>query len=98
MSINWKQVSKSEGYMSLKAKYVEEVQDAQKYKRRGKNPMRGKEEFRKFFKVAIALAMKYSHKWKIPIEKVLTYWESKCNYWWLNFYQEHRVSKLKPNL
>lgn len=98
MNINWKKVAKTPGYKSLKAVYVDDVQAAQKSRRRGHWPMRDRNEYRKYFKEAIGFAMKYSNKWDVPIEEVLNHWESKRDYSWLNFYQEHYLSRLKPSL
>lgn len=98
MEIDWKKVSKSEGYKSLKAAYIYDVQEEHHRARRRIMTMRNKSEFRRHFKNVIGLAMKYSHYWDIPIDQVLTHWENNRTYWWLNFYNEFRVSQLKPNL
>lgn len=98
MKINWKVVSKSKGYKSLKAAYVYDVQKSVHRARKGWSD-RSKEEFRYHFKRAIGLAMHYAHKWNLPLEVVLDHWESKRDYWWLNFYQKSgRLDGLKPSL
>lgn len=99
MNINWKEVSKSEGYKSLKASYILYVQkENHRVLRKGFHSFRDKEECREYFKKAISLALKYSYKWEIPLSELLTYWESKRDFCWLNFYQESYVSRLKPSL
>lgn len=97
MKIDWKKVSKSDGYKSLKNAYIRDVQNSADRFRKGLRG-RSKEEFRIRFKQAIGLAMHFSHKWQLPLETVLDHWESKRDYWWINFYQKDRVSSLKPNL
>ena len=98
MKRDWKKIAASEGYKSLKAAYVKDVQNAQKDVRRGRNPLRDKKVFREYFKDAIGLAMKYSDQWNIPIEDVLNHWESVRNYWWLNFYQKVHLKRYNPYL
>ena len=95
--LNWKVIAASEGYKSLKAAYVRDVQDAQKQIRLGRTPHRTKKTFRQRFTQAIGFAMKYSNKWGIPIEEVLLHWETIRGGWWLNFYQECWLSSNKPN-
>lgn len=96
--VDWKTVSKSAGYKSLKAAYVRDVQLGAHDLRRGRSPMRDKPRYRRHFKRAIALAMHYAHEWDLPIETVLDYWESQRDYWWLNFYQKGNLMRLKPSL
>lgn len=96
--MNWKIISASDGYRSLKQAYVDDVQDAQKSIRRGHRPMRDRAEFLRYFRKAIGLAMKYSSKWGIPIIDVLNHWESERDYWWISFYQTSNLSRRKPNL
>jgi hypothetical protein len=99
LKIDWKEVSKSPGYRSLKQAYVNDVQKANQWSfKYGHRPMRDKKEFRGYFKRAMALAMKYSHKWGMDLQIVLNYWEEKRNYWWLNFYQAGIVCHFKPSL
>ena len=96
--LNWKVIAASKGYKSLKAAYVQDVQDVQKQIRLGRTPHRTKKTFRRHFTQAIGFAMKYSNKWGIPIEKVLLHWETVRGYqWWLNFYQDRWLSHNKPN-
>lgn len=95
--IDWKKVSSSSGYISLKAAYIKDVQDAAKQKR----PMRKKEEFLKQFNWVICRAKHYSKLNNEPIENILNKWEKGRDYWWLNYYQDSRQPKnhsyvLKP--
>lgn len=94
--LDWKQISASKGYCSLKAAYVRDVQRSNMRNLKGLHPMRDKAEFRRHFKKAIGLAMKYSNLWSISIEEVLNYWESIRKVWWLNFYQSCVLSRHKP--
>ena len=98
--LDWKKISRSKGYTSLKAAYVRDVQELQKRNRRGHHPTRGKEEYRGYFKKAIGLAMRYSNKFDMEIEEVLNIWENYRDCWWLSFYQESNNldRMLKKNL
>lgn len=98
MKVDWKEVSKSEGYRSLKAKYIEDVQNNQSRARKGFRSIRDKKELYGYFKRAIYLAMKYANKWDMSLSEVLDYWESKRSFCWLNFYQPCYVERLKPSL
>ena len=96
MNIDWKKVAASPGYKSLKAAYIHDVQESERYRARlGRKPMREKEEFLRKFKWVIGRAMYYAHKYNRPIEAILWSWESDRNYWWLNYYQEGRQPKKK---
>lgn len=91
MNIDWKVVSQSDGYKSLKAAYVKDVQEANAYAQRGHRPMRNKQEFRDLFNFVISRAIHYAHHQKRYISDVLDEWESKRGHsWWLNHYGEHR--------
>ncbi|GEK52317.1 hypothetical protein [Vreelandella venusta] len=90
MHIDWKAVSRSPGYQSLKAAYMQDVQESKKHQ----NPMRDKEEFLTKFRWVIGRAMHYAERQGRSIEEVLNEWEAKRDYWWLNFYQEGKQPKL----
>ena len=93
--LNWKVISASEGYRSLKRAYVKDVQESHRCKARGG---RSKSEFREAFKNAIGMAMKYSNRWGLSVERVLLHWEEvRAGQWWLAFYQEYWLSRNKPN-
>lgn len=88
MTVDWKRVSKTKGYMSLKNAYIRDV--------RKWGHDRGR--YRGFFEKAIGLAMSFSHEWGIPIDDLLTHWEEKRNYWYPNFYQRSNLRRFKPGL
>lgn len=90
MKIDWKQLSQSAGYKSLKAAYIRDVQEAAKKK----NPMRKKEEFLKLFRWVMARAQHYAVRQGCSVEVVLNTWEANRDYWWLNYYQEGKKPKL----
>ena len=96
--IDWKQVAKSPGYISLKEAYIKNVQENQLYINRGQRPMRDKAEFLRHFKWVIGRAMYYAHKYDCSITSVLYEWESRRDYWWLNFYQDSRQPKSKKSV
>lgn len=97
MDIDWKHLATTEGYRSLKSAYVHDVQEASKQK----HPMREKLELLNKFNWVINRAKHYSHHTGKTIEEVLNEWESKRNYWWLNYYQDgcqpkFRTRNIKP--
>lgn len=90
MNIDWKVVSQSAGYKSLKAAYESDVQEAHKETQRGRRPMRDKKEFRKLFDWVISRAIHYAYHKQTTVDVILNEWESHRNYWRLNYYQECR--------
>lgn len=90
MKIDWKAVSQSVGYRSLKKAYIKDVVDAAKHK----HPMRKKQEFLKLFGWVIARAKHYSVRTGATFESVLEHMEKGRDYWWLNYYQGSRQPKL----
>lgn len=94
MKIDWKHLASTAGYKSLMKSVTRDVQDANKQRQRGHRPMRDKEEFMKNFRWVINRAIHYSHHTGRPIHEILNDWESKRDYWWLNYYKEGRQPKL----
>lgn len=84
MKIDWKAVSKSEGYISLKKAMLQDIR---------KN-YRTKEESYTRFNWVICRAKHYAYTMNVPLETILNDWESKRNYCWVNFYGEGRQPKL----
>jgi len=98
--IDWKHLSTTEGYISLKKAYIADVQEA----RRRQNPMRDKTEFYREFRAIICKAQAQAEYENRPIHEVLTEWESTRRQWWFGCYngttrfQKPRVvSSLKPH-
>ena len=87
MNIDWKIVSQSNGYKSLKAAYEQDVQNAHKTSQSGCRPMRDKKEFREKFDWVIARAIHYAYHKQTTVDVILNQWESGRDYWWLNYYQ-----------
>lgn len=92
MDIDWKYFSQTKGYKSLKEAYMRDTRKAGKEKR----PMRDKEEFYKHFQWVISRCIHYAHALNKKPWEVLDEWESKRDYWWLNFYQDSRQPKIRP--
>lgn len=92
--IDWKKIAKSPGYKSLKAAYIKDAQSDHARVRKGFCSFRGKPELRRYFKKAIGLAMKYAHKNGENFEIFLNRCEQKRNYNWLNYYQNHEISRV----
>ena len=89
MIIDWKQVSKSPGYKSLKAEYIKRVMQASKQK----HPMRDKAELYKNFQWVINRAKHYAEHLNRDIENILSEWERKRTYGVLNYYGDCRQPK-----
>lgn len=94
MEINWKHLSTTPGYVSLKAAYIHDVQSASREKARGRRPMRDKAEFLRQFNWVICRAKHYAEFTGRPIHEILNEWEAKRNYWWLSYYQNGKQPKL----
>ena len=92
MKINWKVVSASPGYKSLKAAYINDVMKASKQK----HPMRNKAEFLDLFNWVICRATHYAAITGEPLEDFLNKWETdRGRTGWLNGYGRHRQGKLR---
>lgn len=84
MKINWKEVSKSKGYISCKQGMIQ----------CRKQSFSNKESLYKKFQWILGKAKHYSHILNIPIEEVLNIWEEERNYSWENFYQNHEIKRI----
>lgn len=89
MKINWKYLATTKGYQTLKAAYIHDVKEATK----GGYAMRNKDEFLRHFRWVICRAKHYVYKTGKSMEVVLGEWESKRDYWWLNYYQSCRLPR-----
>ncbi|EKO3657438.1 hypothetical protein M3906_000250 [Vibrio metschnikovii] len=92
MNVDWKYFSQTKGYKSLKEAYMRDARRAGKEAR----PMRNKEEFYKKFQWVISRCIHYSQALNKQPWDILDEWESKRDYWWLNFYQESKQPKIRP--
>jgi len=98
MKIDWKHLATTEGYKSLKAAYVKDVQEASTQK----HPMRDKKEFLKRFNWVINRAKHHAHVKGLSISTILDFWEKSRGYsWWFGYYQNGQhprlhKEKLKP--
>lgn len=90
MKIDWKALSQSTGYRSLKAAYTRDCAKAGK----SSSPMRKKAESLKLFNWVIARAKHYSVRTGTSLESVLIGMEQGRDYWWLNYYQDCKQPKL----
>lgn len=85
--IDWKYFSQTTGYKSLKAAYIEDI----------KRSWRNKKEGRKKFQWVIDRAKHHAYHKGVSIWTILNFWESKRDYWWLNYYQNMNQPKLIKN-
>lgn len=83
MKIDWKHLATTPGYISLKKAYTQDITKGYRSK---------KESYRKF-KWVISRAIHYANHTGKSLERVLNVWESKRDYWWLNYYQESNQPK-----
>jgi hypothetical protein len=98
MNINWKEVSRSPGYRSLKAAYIYDVQYSEKRKQKGFHPMREKAEFRKLFNWIIQRAVHYHLNSPLSLIAILNKWETeRGRSWWFGYYQNSRQPKIHSN-
>ena len=88
MKIDWKELSKSEGYKSLKKSYIRSVSDI------GGDRWH-KESALDKFNWSISRAKHYSHVLGISLADILYAWESERTYSFQGYYQEYNVPKLK---
>lgn len=84
MKIDWKHLSTTKGYKSLKACMVHDIN----------NNWRNKEESLKRFNWVICRAKHYVFITGVNIDIILNEWESKRTYWWANFYQDCNQPKI----
>ena len=84
MEIDWKEVSQSPGYISLKACYIDDVIKKE----------RSKESSYQKFQWVLGRAQNHAIHRGVSITTVLQEWESKRKYWWLNYYGDHAQPKM----
>ncbi|WP_139299814.1 hypothetical protein [Vibrio injensis] len=92
MNVDWKYFSQTKGYKSLKEAYMRDARNAGKDSR----PMRDKNELYKQFQWVISRCIHYGQALNKQPWDVLEEWESKRDYWWLNYYQESNQPKIRP--
>ena len=89
MKIDWKKVSQSKGYKSLKGAYIKDAKTATT-----RGSLRSKQEYYKRFQLVIGKAKNYSYHTGKPIEEILLEWENRRDYWWFSFYNHYKPPKL----
>ena len=73
--MNWKQVSASPGYRSLKSAMINDIQEAERLKLRTGRYFRSPEEYRRTFRFAVGRAMHYAHHTDLSVIEILDQWE-----------------------
>lgn len=84
--IDWKALSKSEGYRSLKGAVIRDIQRKQYFGTKDKLWCK--------FHAVIRMAMNTSHFKGEPMESILNRWEKARTYDWVNYYTQHNFIKL----
>ncbi|ENM5750403.1 hypothetical protein V4V53_002151 [Vibrio mimicus] len=92
MNVDWKYFSQTKGYKSLKEAYMSDARRSGKEAR----AMHSKGELYEKFQWVISRCFHYAHVLNKQPWDVLDEWESKRDYWWLNYYQESRQPKIRP--
>lgn len=87
MKINWKEVAKSPGYLSLKKTIADEWNRCNGYSRAGDS------RYKPLFRWVIARATHYAHYYNEPLQDVLNEWEELRTYSFLNYYSEQNFPK-----
>ena len=93
MKPDWKAISKSPGYLSLKASYINTV-------KRGRSFDTKQQLYLQFNKI-ITRAIKHSIHTGVSVERVLELWENDRTYDWVNYYNHSKIKavhskSLKP--
>ena len=90
MKIDWKGLSKTKGYISLKKAYINDIRGSYGLYDNQKN----KSIALKKFIWVICRAKHYSVRTDKALEQVLTEWEENRSYNWNNYYQDCNQPKL----
>jgi len=91
MFIDWKVVSKSLGYISLKATMIKDIQETARRVQKNFSSSRDNEEYHKKFRWVISRAIHYAHHEKVTVDVILYRWEKDRTYWWfMEFGNENR--------
>lgn len=89
VKLDWKEISKSSGYVSLKNAYIEGLQH--------KRHLRNKKDFRKEFYRIIGLVQHYAQQdTSVSFIQVLNAWENDRLGWWFGHYR-NTFKKLHSN-
>jgi len=86
--LDWKQISQSPGYKSMKKAVADEAKRTAKWKRKPD------ERYMESFNFAIARAKHYSHHTGKSVEYILNEWEERRDYNFISFYSNHHLPKL----
>jgi hypothetical protein len=84
VKIDWKHLSTTKGYKSLKAACAHDIREN----------LRDKKASLKKFNWVICRAKSYAHNEKVSIDVILDRWEENRSYWWLNYYQDCNQPKI----
>ncbi len=88
-NIDWKYLSTTYGYKSLKEAYINTIQRKKSFK--------SKQLLYKKFQWVISRAKHYACTTGVSIESILNGWENDRTYSWENYYQENRQPRFHSN-
>ena len=91
MDINWKEVAKSPGYISMKAAVADEAKRVAKW---GRKP---DSRYAESFRFAIGRAIHHACKRGVTLDVILNEWEEKRDYNFISFYSDHHLPKIHSN-
>lgn len=97
MKVDWKSVSQSAGYKSIRKVYAYTLSSANRSKQRHNHSMKyDLAECTKKFSWIIARAIHYAHYKQTTVDVILNEWEEKRSYNWRSYYSDNNFPKLKP--
>jgi hypothetical protein len=96
--IDWKFVSKTEGYISLKKSYIERLNYLNCSYSRRKNIKIIKQDHYSDFRECIGRVMKFSNLWGIDFHILLNHFEKNRKTCYVYFYSSWNLINYKPSL
>jgi hypothetical protein len=98
MKIDWKVVSQSAGYISIKKAYAAQLSSANRSNQKWKHDKSWNlEEAKKRFAWIIARAVHYAYHKQTTVDVILNQWEEKRTYSWGSYYGDQTFPKLDKN-
>lgn len=95
MKVDWKVVSQSAGYVSIKKCYAGQLASSNKsHQRHGQGRSYDITEAKKLFAWIISRAIHYAYHKQTTVDVILNEWESKRTYSWRSYYGDQTFPKL----
>lgn len=98
MKIDWKVVSQSAGYISIKQCYADAFSEVNRsHQKWGHKREYGIKEAKKRFAWIISRAIHYAHHKQTTVDVILNEWEAKRTYSWQSYYGDQTFPRLDKN-